>query len=129
MRIAVACAVLGTSLVGGETGHASICVHGREVDSTVETTGELGNVDVECELLVQELEHLVFGVTVEEVDTGTDVLSIGIALDELESQGVAAGRDTVGAGVVSSLKGAVCSADRVAGTDGRVPGVSYEDAR
>jgi len=127
LRIAVASTVLGTSLVGGETGHATVCVHGREVDGTVETTRELGNVDVEGELLVQELEHLVFGVAVEEVDSGTDVLSVGVALDELESQGIAAGRDSISSGVVSPLESAVGGTNGVAGTDGCVPGVSYKN--
>lgn len=61
MGIAVSGPVGSTGLVGGERGHASIFLHLGEIESTVETAREVGHIDVEGELGVEKLQHLVFG--------------------------------------------------------------------
>ena len=93
LRVAVASTVLSTSLVGCVLGETTILSHLDEVQSTVETAGEVGHVDIEGEFLVEEGEHLVVGVVLHQVDTRADVG----AGNELERERVAAGRDTVGA--------------------------------
>lgn len=120
LRVTVSSTVLSTSLVGGELGQTTVLVHLGEVECTVETAREVGHVNVEGELLVQELEHLVCSVGLHEVDTRADV---GASL-ELESQGIAAGGDTVCAGVVSTVDRAVLSAGRRVWAKSGVPGVT-----
>lgn len=120
LRIAVTSTVLGTGLVAGELGHSTIRVHLTEVQSTVETAGELGHVNVESELLVQELEHVVLGLAVQEVDTRADVG----ARHELKSERVAGGGDTVGALVVGTVKCAVRGTSHTVGAEGGVPRVT-----
>ena len=51
LRVAITGTVLGTSFVVGELGHATIFIHLREVESTVETAREVRNVDVKSEFL------------------------------------------------------------------------------
>ena len=62
LRVAVTSTVLGTSFVGGELGNTTVGVHLDQVNCTVESTRKLGHVNVERELLVLQLEHLVFGI-------------------------------------------------------------------
>lgn len=123
LRIAVAGTHLGTSLVAGVLSHTTIGIHLGEVEGAVETAGEVGDVDVEGELLVEELEHLVARVGLHEVETGADVL-VGTAGDEVELERGPAGGDTVGTGVVRSVQSAVGGAGGGVGAQGRVPGVS-----
>jgi hypothetical protein len=61
LRVTVSSSVLGTSLVVSFADTTVSC-HLDEVKSTVEATGELGDIDVEGELLAHEVEHLVLGV-------------------------------------------------------------------
>jgi hypothetical protein len=123
LRVAVSRTVFGTGLVGREPGHATVGIHFGEVQSTVQTTGELGDINVEGELLVERLEHLVLGFAGQKVETGADVLLLGLG-DELEGQGVSAGGDTVSSGVVGTIEGTVGSTSGVVGAEGVVPGVS-----
>lgn len=95
LRVTVTSTVLSASLVGGVLGHAAALVHLDEVEGSIETPRELGDVDVEGKLLVQNVGHLVLGVTLHEVDTGADVGVLAPG-DELEGEGIAAGRDVVG---------------------------------
>lgn len=62
LRIAVSSSVLGTGLIVGVLGLTTIGIHLYKVKSTVKTAGKLGDIDVEGELLVLGLEHLVSGV-------------------------------------------------------------------
>ena len=124
LSVAVASSVFGTGLVSRETGETTICVHLGEVESTVETAREVGDIDVESEFLVLELEHLVGGVGGHEVDTRSDVLAVGVGRDELERQGIATGGDTVGGSVVSAFESAVLGAGDVVGAESSVPGVA-----
>jgi predicted ABC-type sugar transport system permease subunit len=123
LRITVASSVLGTSLVGGEFGHTTIGVHLGEVEGTVETAREVGDIDVERKLLVEELEHLVGGVAGHEVDTRPNV-RLGRSGDEFESEGVAGGGDTVGTLVVGTVEGTVRRASGTIGAESSVPGVA-----
>ena len=142
LRVAVSSSVLGTSLVSWELGQATVGVHLGEVESTVQTARKVGNIDVEGELLVEKLEHLVGRVACHEVDTRTDVL-LGRSGHELEGEGVTAGRDTVGAcintnqracpsqiessrhtGVVGAIEGTIRRASVGVRAERRVPGVT-----
>jgi len=95
LRIAVTGSVLGTGLVVALV-HATISGHLDEVQSTVQTARQLGNIDVEGELLADKVEHLVLGVGLHQVGTGTDVVTVRALGDELQGQGIAARGDTVG---------------------------------
>jgi hypothetical protein len=96
LRVTVSSSVLGTSLVGGVRGQTTISGHLGEVNSAVQTTRKLGNVNVESELLVEGLEQLVLGVASEEVKTRSNVFAVGVRLNKLEGKGISAGRYTVG---------------------------------
>ena len=120
LRIAVTGTELRTSLVGRELRETTILSHLDEVKSTVKTAGKVGHVDVEGELLVQELEHLVVGSVLHQVDTGADVG----AGDELEGERIAASGDTVGASVVSTVNSAVLSASGGIRADAGIPSVA-----
>jgi hypothetical protein len=117
LGVAVTSTVLGTGLVAGEPGHATVSIHLTQVEGAVETAGELRNIDGESELLVQELEHCVLCLTVQEVDTRADVGS----RYEAEREGVAGGRDTVGGIVLGTVEGTVRSAGHGVGAESSVP--------
>lgn len=120
LRVAVARSVLGTSLVVRELGHTTILVHRDEVDGAVKTARKVRHVDVEGELLIHQLEHLVVRGILHEVDTGADVG----AGHELDGKSVAASGDTVSASIVSTIEGAVLSAADGVSADGGVPRVA-----
>ncbi len=87
--------VLGTSLVIALV-DATVGGHLNEVESTVQTARKVGDIDVEGEFLVDEIEHLVLGVRLHEVGTGSHVggeLALG---NESEGKGIVGGGDTVG---------------------------------
>lgn len=123
LRVTVASPVLGAGLV--RRGHPTVDGHLAEVERAVKAAPEVGHVDVERELLVEELEHLVVGLVGHEVDAGPDVG----ASDELERQGVAAGGDPVRAAVVGAVERAVGRAGRGVRAEGLVPGVAGVAAR
>lgn len=110
LSVTVTSSVLRTGLVIGEPRHTTILVHLDEVEGTVETTGEVGHVDIKGEFLVVHVEHLVSGGALHEVDTATNVLAERSLLSEFEGQGAAGGRDTVGSCVVGTLESAVLGA-------------------
>jgi len=108
LSIAVTGTILGTSLVVCILGLTTIGSHLSKVQSTVQTAGEVRNIDIESELLVVWFEHLILAVrVVHEVDTGTDVGRVWALGDILESEGAAGGGDTIGARVVRTLESAV----------------------
>jgi len=123
LRVAVASSVLGTSLVVGVLARTTVGVHLGEVESAVETAGELGNVDIEGELLVERLEELVGAVASHEVNTRTDVLLLAVG-DKFEGEGIARGGDTVGTRVVGTIESAVLGASVVVGAERGVPSVT-----
>ena len=89
------CAELSTSLVVALV-DATVGGHLGEVESTIQTAGQVGHVDIESEFLADEIEHLVLGVGLHEVGTGADVGGERALGDKLQVQRIAAGRDTVG---------------------------------
>mmetsp|Transcript_29958 Transcript_29958/g.63754 ORF Transcript_29958/g.63754 Transcript_29958/m.63754 type:complete len:238 (-) Transcript_29958:461-1174(-) len=66
--VTVACAILGTSAVAATT-FPSLGIHLHEVDGGVGAAREGGHVDVERELPVQKLEHLIGLVVLHYIDT------------------------------------------------------------
>lgn len=125
LSIAVTGTVLSTSLVTRVAGLSSIGVHLREVESTVQTARKLGDIDIEGELLVEEVEHLVgLVLVVHKIDTGTDVGGVLTLGDEAEGKGITGSGDTVGSGVVSTIKSAVGSASGWVRAERGVPGVT-----
>lgn len=122
LRVAVSGTILRTSLVGAVLGRSSVLVHLDKVDGAVKTAREVGYVDVHGKLLVLEVEHLVVAVIRHEIDAGADV-GLCARGHELQRQGVATGADTVSAGIVSTLEGAVRCTCGWGGADGRVPRV------
>lgn len=124
LSVAVTSTILGTSLVVWETRLSSILVHLDEVESTVETARKLGDIDIEGELLVQELEHVVLVGAGHEVDTGTDVGTILMLGNKLQAQAVSGGGDTVGLRVLDTLNSTVLGASLTRGADGGIPLVS-----
>jgi len=123
LRVAVASSVLGTGLVGWESGETTIGVHLGEVKGAVQTAGKVGNVDVKGKLLIEKLEHLIGRLAGHQVNAGTDVLLGGIR-DEFEGECVTASGDTVGARVVCTVESAVLRASSTIGTKRAVPGVA-----
>jgi len=73
LRVAVARAVLGARLVGRILGDAAVLVHLDEVDGAVEAARHVRHVHRERELLVQQLEHLVVVLVLQEVHPVADV--------------------------------------------------------
>ena len=121
LSIAIASSVLGASLVGRILGSSTISIHGDEVDGTVETAAETGKVDIKGELLVEQGEHLVLGIALHEIQTRTNVGGIATLGDEGQGQGIAAGGDTIGLGVIGTLEHAVLGAVGVLSAEGGVP--------
>lgn len=125
LRVTVTGSVLGTSLVGGELGHATIGVHLTEVHSTVQTARQLRHIHVKGELLVEKVEHAVLAVRRHQVSTRTNVPAVAVAGDEVELQGTGArSGDAVGATVVCTIEGAVCGAGSSIRAESCVPGVT-----
>jgi hypothetical protein len=88
---------------------------------SVTLTSELGNVDVEGELFVLQVERLVCRVgLVHEVDSGSNIA----ASFELQAQGVAGCLDTVSTRVVSAIESTVRRTSDTVGAEGLVPGVA-----
>lgn len=117
LRITVASSVLGTCLVALVPLQATIGIHGDKVQSSIESAGQLGSIHIDCELLVLQLEHLVGSFVLHQEQTRANVG----ASDEAQSEGIAVGGRTVGAGVVSAVQSAVCGASLVIGAESRIP--------
>jgi hypothetical protein len=100
LSIAVSSTELGTGLVVA-LAHAAVREHLHEVESTIQTARQLGYINVEGEFLANEVEHLVLGVRLHQVGTGSNVGRAGTLGDELEGQSTATGADTVGTCAVS----------------------------
>lgn len=73
LRVAVSDTILSTGLVVGVFGDTTVGVHVHEVEGTVQTAREVGDINGEGELLVQQVEDLVVGVIGHEVGTRSDV--------------------------------------------------------
>ena len=80
----------------------SVLLHLNEVQGTIQTTGELGHVHVECELLVLQSEHVIsLARLVQQVCPGADVLAVLPLSHKLERHGAGViRRDAVRVSVV-----------------------------
>jgi len=123
LSITVSSTILGTGLVAGVERSTTILGHADEVKSTVQATRKMRHIDIECELLVQETEHLVVGVIGHEEHAGSDV-SVCTLGDKVESQGIASGGSSICSGVVSTIELAVCCASSVGRAECWVPGIA-----
>lgn len=96
----------------------SIRGHLGEVESTIGSAWQVGNIHIVSEFLIQKTELLVcLSVFLEKVDTRRREAAAWV--EELKLEGVAAGGDTVAA-IVDSFDGAVDSAVFGFGAGGRV---------
>jgi hypothetical protein len=105
-------------------GKATILVHGDEVQGTVQTAADAGNIDIEGEFVAEESEHLVGIIVLHEVDTAADVLAILVLLDELEAELVTAGLDAICRLILGAVNAALLSAGGTVGADGGIPFVT-----
>lgn len=122
LAVAVAGAVLGAGSVRLELGQATILVHLREVDGAVEAAGQLADIDVEGELLVEEVEEAVLVIAGHEVDARPDVGTVVVLGHELQLQGaVRRSRDAVCLFIVGTIDSAVGGASLAVGTRRLVP--------
>jgi len=126
LAVAVTSSVLGTSLVAGVLGDTTVLVHGHEVQGTVQAARQLGNVNIEGELVAEEVEHLVrvLLASLHEVDTAANTLAVGVLGDELQAKSIAAGGDTVGAGVLGTVDATGAGTGLAVGADLVVPFVA-----
>lgn len=115
--IAVTSSIFGTSLVAGVLSTTTISVHLGEVKRAVKTTGKVGDVDIEGELLVLELEQHVVIVICQEVHARADV-GLGASRDKFQGESIAGGGDAVRARVVGTVQSAVRGASRGVGAQG-----------
>lgn len=96
-----------------------------ELSIAYQTTWETGGVNVDGELLVQQVEHLVLGVGgVHEVHARTDVGGGAASSDKLHRKRVAIGIDTVGTGIIATVKSAVGRTGGWVRAEGGIPGVT-----
>lgn len=125
LSITVTGSVFGTSLVAWVGSQSSVSLHLGEVQSTVETARKLGDIDSEGELSSQKVEGLVLslGSSSHKVCTRSNVGASTLS-NEVESQRIASGGDTVDTRVVSTIESAVGSANLVAWAESGVPGVT-----
>jgi hypothetical protein len=99
----------------------------REVESAIETAWKLGNVDIECELLVLELEHFVFRLAGEKIHAGTNVSAGragGALCDELHGESIARSGNAINTAIVRTIDSAVLSASSTVRAYGGIPFVT-----
>ena len=124
LGVTIASTVLGSSLVGGVLGHATISIHSAEVEGTVEAAGQVAHIHVKGELGVLEFELLVSVLAVHEVSTRSYVVAILGMSDVVKAELVALGGDTISVcpGVlIDSVKSALLGARLVIGAEGSIP--------
>lgn len=114
LSIAVARAVLGTSLVGWVATHTSIGLHSNKVQSAVDATLDGGQINVEGELVPSEGEHLVSLLVLHEIETGANVRAVLMLRDERQSEGIAARGGAVRGIICGPFKSAILYAVGVA---------------
>lgn len=120
---AVASSISSTSLVRRVLGHTTVLCHLDKVESTVQATRKVGDVHIKSELLIEKVEHLVSLVVLHQVcaRANVDLPAIG---DEVKLERVSASGNTIGALIVGTIKGAVCSTCHVIWAKGAIPGVA-----
>jgi hypothetical protein len=126
LGITVSSSVLGTSLICGVLAHSPVCIHLCKVKSAVKTAREVRHVNVEREFLTQQLKHLIFSCAASghQVCSRADIGRTAALRYKAELDGVAAGRDAISAGVVSSIQSAVGGASLAIWAKGCIPSVT-----
>jgi hypothetical protein len=122
LSITISGSVLCTS--GVVSLHTTISGHFNKVQGTIETARQVGHVNVKAEFLTKQVEGLVRGVAVHQVDTRTNVGGVGAVGNKLQSQGVARSGDTVCSTVVGTIESATLGASGAVWAHGSVPFVS-----
>lgn len=107
LRITVSNTILSSSLVSRVSAHSTILVHGHEVKRAIETARKVGDIHIEGELVVQEVELLVRGIGVHKIEARPNIGSILSNSDELKLEGISACGSTVCGSVIGSLKSTV----------------------
>lgn len=115
LRVAVACAVLSTSLVSRLRGDTAISGHRDEVKGGVDAASDSGQVDIEGKFVADKVERLIGLGVLHQVHTGTNVGTELVLGDEAEVKRIARGGDTICVGVVRTLSLANLSTLLVAG--------------
>lgn len=111
LRVAVAGTIRSTSLV--QVRKTTGRVHFGEVERTVIPTREVGNVDVECEFLVENVEVFVLSLGVEEVYPGATI-------PKVNANSVTSGRHAIGTAVICAVYSTVLSAGGSVGAEGGI---------
>jgi hypothetical protein len=119
LSITVPSSIVGTCLVSGPSSYSSVSIHLGEVKSAVQSAREVGNIHIECELLAQQLQHLVLSGTpsCHQVCSGPDI-GLGTLGNEVKREGVTTGRDAVCRGIGSSVQSTAGSASDTIRADG-----------
>jgi len=126
LGIAISSSIVGSSVVSRELRKSTISWHLGEVKSSIETTWQLGNINIKGEFSVDKLEHLVL-VSTHEVVSRSNILAILCHGDESEFQGISISKDTIGVvpGVfVDSVNGAVFGTFDIIWAERAVPRVA-----
>jgi hypothetical protein len=124
LRIAVTRAKFSAGFVSRVLGQATVGVHGDEVQRAVQTAADVGNINIERELVAQKGEHLVLGIVLHEIQAATNILAIRALGDKLEAECVAGSGHTVGAGIVGAVNAAVRRASLAIRAELGVPGIA-----
>jgi len=122
--LTVSSTILGTCFVAREPGKTTILIHLNEVHGAIQTTGQFRSVNIEGELLVKELEHLVLRIRCHEVQPRANVLAVLSTCHKLQRQCISRGSDTICARIVSTIKSTVGGAGFAIRAISRVPGVA-----
>lgn len=77
--------------------------HRDEVQSSVETAGQLGQINVKAELITNQVEHLIIVGVLHEIRARPNVSRVLSLCDELEFELIARSRDAVSACTESVL--------------------------
>ena len=102
LRITVTCSELGARCVA-VAAHAAKGVHLNEVDCPVGSAAQLLHIDIEGELPVQKLEHLVGMLRIPDVEPGADVAALCREV-ELHADGLAVSILRIGIGIIILLE-------------------------
>lgn len=87
LGVAISSSVFSSSLVGGVLLQAAVCVHGDEVERTVQATRQVRQIDVKGKLIVRrELEHLIRGIVLHQIGARPNVRRVRSFGDELQLQ-------------------------------------------
>lgn len=117
LGVTVSSTVFSACLIAIILGHSPICIHGGEVQGTVQTTRDLRNIHIEAELGVGQIEHLISAVIFQQIQPGADIR----VLDKSQCQGTTVRRNAIGPFVVRSIDSTVLGASLVVGAEVFVP--------